>query len=233
MNATAIPVRSSRSASSISVLAALVLAIGFAVLSPQAAQAAAETSIGERAAATPQNQAKTALALAVAELGKHHPAKAAAALRTYAKQSDLAHQAATDLIGKPPTDPESDVPPGPAAVLQMIRLDHQATMMLVPQTDHLKRSTAVKAMRRALDTTLVGRNRMIQRVVALPPEGAGEDYADGMSDVLGIFPKEISVIDTGLAGYTLTSVARTALSAARGRVVTANDLMNGAYGGGE
>jgi hypothetical protein len=232
MTSPLLPVRTPRSPWIATLVAGLALAVGITILSASGARAA-ETAGAERAAATPRAKAKSALTLAITRLDRHHLKKAAVALRTYARRSDSAHAAAINLIGKPPVDPESDEPPGPAAILAMIRLDHQATMSLVPRLDGLKRAGTVKALRKALGRTHVGRNTMISGVVSLPPEGAGDDYTDGMSDVLGIFPKEVALIDTGLGGYMLTDIGRAALSRTRDRVILAENMMNGAYGGGD
>lgn len=224
--------RSPRTAWAITLVTGLVLALGLTALTVVDADAV-EQDPRAQAAETAQTRAKSALALAIAELNKHHPGKANAALRTYAKESARAHRQAIGLIGEPPTDPESDDVPGPPAILKMIRLDHKATMSLVPHLDGQTATGTVAALRKALQVTHTQRNRMIAQVTGLPPEGTGSDYADSMSDVLGIFPKELTLIDTGLGSYTLTDVGRTSLSATRERVAAADEMMNGAYGGGE
>lgn len=226
-----LPVRSPRLAWSATLVVGLVLAVGIALLSASGARAADEAPQA-RAGTTALTRAQTALALALTELDQAHPAKAVAALKTYAQQSRRAHTAAIGLIGKPPTDPESDDPPGPPAILAMLRLDHQATMKLVPRLDRQTKAGVVTGLRRALKATHVQRNRMITQVTGLRP-AAADDYVDGMSDVLGTFTKEIALIDTGLGGYQLTAVARTSLTETRERVVAADQMMNDAYGGGE
>ena len=80
----------------------------------------------------PSPRANTALAKARTDLSASQYAKAAKQLRMMKRQTRTANTAATRLIGKPPTDPESDDPPGVTAVLKVSGLDHAITMALVP-----------------------------------------------------------------------------------------------------
>ncbi|GAA4696513.1 hypothetical protein [Nocardioides conyzicola] len=241
MNTHSLPHRTSRPVRRAAVVGGVVLAVALSGLVAPTTSAADSprratpptTSSRAAAAATPLSRATAALTLALAELHKGHPGKAAAAFNALARRTDRAHAAAVGLIGKPPADPESDEPPGPGAVLKMLGFDHKVTTTLVPLLNRQKGTRVVRSMANALNRTHVRRNGMISRVVALPPEGAGDDYTDGMSDILGTFPAEIKLIDTALSTYVLTTAGRSSLTSTRARVVVANRLMNGAYGGGE
>jgi len=240
MNTHPLPRRTRRPARHTTVVGAVVLTVALSGLVAPSTWAAdtrrtttsPATSL-RSTAPTPLSRATASLTLALAELRKGHPGKAAAAFNALARRTDRAHTAAVRLIGKPPTDPESDEPPGPGAVLKMLGFDHKVTVTLVPLLNRQKGSRVVRSMANALTRTHVRRNGMISRVVALPPEGAGDDYSDGLSDVLGTFPAEIKQIDTALATYVLTTAGRRSLTSTRARVVVANRLMNNAYGGGE
>jgi hypothetical protein len=195
--------------------------------------ASAQATTARTAASSPITNANKALAQAVLELRRHHPRRAVTFLRRLNVQISQAHTTAVNLIGKPPTDPESDEPPGPAAVLGVLGLDHRVTMTTVPLFRNHRGPLVVSALRSTLGVTHVRRNAMIAKVVALPPEGAGDDYADGMSDILPQFPAEVSRIKTALASYRLTTTGRVGLTVTRNRVVAAQTMMNKAYGGGE
>ena len=200
---------------------------------PATSGVSAQATTARTAASTPTTNANRALTQAVTELRRHHPGRAVTALRRLNVQISRAHTAAVNLIGKPPTDPESDEPPGPAAVLGVLGLDHRVTTTTVPLFRNHRGARVVSALRSTLGVTHVRRNAMIAKVVALPPEGAGEDYADGMSDVLPQFPAELSRLRTALASYHLTTTGRVGLTVTRNRVVAAQTMMNKAYGGGE
>jgi hypothetical protein len=197
--------------------------------SPPAATGASSVLL---APSSPQAKAQAALARSVARLRAGQPRKAVRALRSLAVQVARAQRQAIGTIGKPPSDPESDEPPGPAAVLAVLGLDHRVTSTLVPHVSTQKKVRVVSGLGFALQRTHVSRNRMIGKVVALPP-AKGDDYADGMSDVLGQFPSELSQIDAALASNGLTTTGRTTLTKARPRVARANQLMLAEYGGGE
>ncbi len=194
--------------------------------------AATDSSTALLARSSPQAKADAALARSVARLRAGQSRKAVRALRSLAVHVARAQRQAIGTIGKPPSDPESDEPPGPAAVLAVLGLDHRVTSTLVPLVSTQKKARVVRGLGLALQRTHVRRNRMIGKVVTLPP-AMGDDYADGMSDVLGQFPSELSQIDAALASTGLTTVGRTTLTKARSRVARANELMLAEYGGGE
>ena len=66
----------------------------------------------------------------------------------------------------------------------MLALDHRVGAGVVPLFDGAKRAESAIAAP-GLIATHQRRIVMLDRVIALPPEGAGDDYADGMSDTLG------------------------------------------------
>jgi hypothetical protein len=202
---------------------------GRAISSTQSAQPSQSLA---RAASTPITRAKEALATATAELQAGHPGRAITALDELRHQVRKAHRAAVDLIGAPPTDPESDEPPGPPAVLSMLALEHRVAMGTVPLFDGQTQTDVVDALHRVLRSTLHRRDAMLDQVIALRP-GARGDYEDGMADTLGQYPKEEQQLTTALATYHLSSSGRTALHDALVQVRATEAKVTPVFGGGE
>ena len=185
------------------------------------------------AAVTPITAANADLAKAVQQVNQKQIAAAIKTLVSLQGNVKQANSNAFALIGKPPTDPESDDPPGPPAVIAALALDHRVTMGIVPLFNGRKRSDIVKELRDTLYFTHTVRQTMLNKVTGLPPEGAGDDYTDGMSDTLGLYTAEVKLVTNALKTYTLIPSARLGLTRALARVKLANATMNKAYGGGE
>jgi hypothetical protein len=186
-----------------------------------------------RAVSTPITRANAALTRATTELKAHHPRRAIAALNDLKYQLGRAHVAAMNQIGKPPTDPESDEPPGPPAVLTVLALEHRVGTRLVPTFDGRTRTDVVDALRLVLYSTHHRRDVILDRVIALPAEGARGDYEDGMADTLGQYTQEVNQLSTAVSTYRLTSAGKVALDNALTRVRATQAKVNAAFGGGE
>jgi hypothetical protein len=150
-------------------------------------------------------------------------------------QDDIvqANRAAADQIGLPPSDPESDDPPGPASVFAALSVDHQVTIRLVSLFDGVSDADVVTSLRHTLSRTQKARNDVLDAVIALPPEGARADYDDGMADSLGAYPAEENLITTALLAFELTDPANTALTKLLARVQATDARVNAVWGGGE
>jgi hypothetical protein len=179
----------------------------------------------------PINRAKGALSLAKTQLSKRQYAKAIDSLRLVRVNSASAHQAALALIGKPPTDPESDEPPGPAAVLAVLSLAHLISVEVV------KMFAGMKSHPRVVDALLATllypqrrRDTMIAKIIALPAEGAGADYADDLSDTVPTYAQEIAVTKAALTTYQLSAAGRTGLRQELARVTATRNVMTRAFG---
>jgi hypothetical protein len=185
------------------------------------------------AASTPLIRANAALARATTQLRTGHPGQAIAALKDLTYQQWRAYSAAVKLIGAPPADPESDEPPGPPAVLQVLALEHRIGIQLVPLFNGRTRADVVHALRLALYRTQYRRGLLLNRVIALPPEDARSDYEDGMADTLGQYTQEVQQLSKAVATYRLTSAGRTGLRNALIRVRATKAKVDAAFGGGE
>jgi len=178
-------------------------------------------------------QADTAITLAIKRIQARQYPQARTALATARNHINLANVGAAALIGKPPTDPESDDLPGPPAVLAALRLDNRVVTRVVPLFNGMTRPQVVTALRWTVGVTQTVRTTVLNRVTALPAEGDGDDYADGMADTLPMYNKEVAVISHGLQTFSLSPSGKVGLTAALSRARAAQAQMNAAYGGGE
>jgi len=183
--------------------------------------------------ATPIQRARTALAKTEDQLALHRYGKALDSLQALRRNVVKANKAATGQIGLPPTDPESDDPPGPPSVFAALKLDHRVTMHLVPRIDALSRIDVVSSLNSTLTRTHGRRDSMLDAVIALPAEGARGDYDDGMSDTLGTYPGEEKLISSALQNDALIDSAHTGLTNALARVQATDAKVNVVWGGGE
>ena len=181
----------------------------------------------------PLTRANAALTAAVAQVHKHQFLKARGSLGKVRTNLSRAHEAASSLIGAPPTDPESDDPPGPVSVIAVLGLEHRVTMKIVPLFDGMRSYRILQAFRYTLRVTHTKRDRMLDAVIALDPEGAGADYADSMADTLPSYTTEVKLLTTARDRYRLTSYGRAGLTQVLTRVQATKAKVDAAFGGGE
>ena len=183
--------------------------------------------------AAPIHRADAALAQAVSAFDAHQPGKAISALLVVKSNVVLAHQQGMAQIGKAPADPESDDAPGPPAVMAVLSLEHRVDLGVVALFAGKRGAEVVDTLRLLLRVTHARRTAMLDKIISLPPEGSGGDYADGMADTLGSYTKEVQQLTTALSTYRLTSAARLGLTNALSRVRATKAKVDAAYGGGE
>jgi hypothetical protein len=182
---------------------------------------------------TPIRRAGTALNNAMGHISTHHYGKAVASLRTLRRQVSKAHAAGVAQIGKPPSDPESDDPPGPPSVLAVLGLEHRVAMKLVPRFDRMTNRSVVDALRSALWLTHYRRDNMLDAVIALPDEGEGSLYSDGMADTVGLYAQEVTQLTTAVNTYRLTPRGETGVRRGLTRARATKTKVDRAFGGGE
>jgi hypothetical protein len=228
-------------------LAVVIACLAIAGLAPAAGGAYPGTDAGtrpgpvrsldlnaaSRAKATPIQQARAALDRVVTRFARHWIRRGLSALGTLRRTAGAAHMAAVNKIGKPPTDPESDKLPGPPAVLAMVNLEHKIGVRLPPIFNRMRRARVVSSLGYTLWITHRRRDQMLDKVIALDPEGERAEYADGMADVLPAFTNEVRVLERALDTYTLTSSARASLTSALNRARATKVKVDEAFGGGE
>lgn len=180
----------------------------------------------------PLTRAKAALNAAVTQVQRHRFWKARRSLRKVRTNLPQAHKAAMSLIGAPPTDPESDDPPGPVSVIAVLGFEHRITMKVVPLFDGMRRHRVVGAFRYTLWVTHRKRDRMLDAVIEANTEEES-DYSDEMADTLPSYGKEVKLLTRGLDQYRLTSYGRAGLKHALTRVRATKAKVDAAFGGGE
>jgi hypothetical protein len=176
--------------------------------------------------------ADTALGKALVYVRKGRYVRATKQLRVVKRKTRNANTAATALIGKPPTDPESDDPPGVTAVLKVSGFDHRITLALVPLFSDRSGQHVVASLSRALYKAAACRDVMLGTVIAQRP-AVRDDYVDGLSDTLPVYPKELAALAAALAGRDLTPAGRSTLERTRRVVSATSAAMGSVFGGGE
>ena len=201
---------------------------------PDVAEATYGLAAGrKKPAPTPMTRASAALSAAKLRLEQRRYAKALVSLKALRNNLVQAHRAGMAQIGKPPKDPESDEPPGPAAVMAVLNLEHRIMMEVVPFFNGMETSAVIESLRSTLLKTHRLRNAMLSTVIALPAEGAGGDYDDGMSDTLDLYTSEVALVTMALEQYELTPAARVGLMNALARARATETMVNARWGGGE
>jgi hypothetical protein len=133
-------------------------------------------------------------------------------------------------IGAPPADPESDVSPGPVAVIAVLDMEHAVVVRAAGMLDGLTRNVGVG---KTLTAAMSARMRMLNRITSLDPEGAGGDYEDDMADTLETYTGEVTYLTALLNDGRLTADSRGALQRALLRSKQTLAKVDAAYGGGE
>lgn len=143
------------------------------------------------------------------------------------------HRAANAQLHAPPPDPEAETTPGPASVIAVLTLEQWAITRLAGLYDSVNDPVVLNRIGSALNTALAKRDRMLNAVIALNPEGAGADYADGMADSLDGYADEVANVTEALKVDRLTTSAREALTNTLARSKSAAAKVNAAFGGGD
>jgi hypothetical protein len=191
--------------------------------------------VGPAEAATWQvevTRTNNALAKATAAVQAGNQAQAVSALVGVRRHVLKANVAATQLVGAPPTDPESDDPPGPPAVIGVLKVDSRVSVG-VASWFAKSNATLETPLDKALRTAQVRRATMMNKVIALPAEGKRSDYDDTMADTLSIFANEVKAIQTALSSPGLSSAAKTDLTSALARARSIKAKVDKVWGGGE
>lgn len=144
-----------------------------------------------------------------------------------------ANKAATAQMNAP-VDPNAaeGATPGPDSVVAVLTLD-QTIITTVAGLFDTKSGTTVTAATHALFAAMNARDKLLNAVIALPAEGAGADYADGMSDTLAGYDDEVANIREALSDDTLSAGGLSVLRAALVQSQKADAAINAAFGGGE
>jgi hypothetical protein len=129
-------------------------------------------------------------------------------------------------------DPEAETTPGPDSVIAALTLDQEA-IVTVAGLFNGQSGTLVTGLASTLVTAQNTRDKLLNAVIALDPEGAGAAYADGMPDTLDGYTDEVANIKEAVADDTLSAGGATALRASLARSTATLTKINNAFGGGE
>jgi hypothetical protein len=175
---------------------------------------------------------ETALTNAEKYIDEAEYTKAIVSLRAVRANLARADKAARRQMNAVPTDPEAETTPGPDSVIAALTVDQEA-VMTVAGLFNGNTGTLVTALASTITTAQLIRDRLLNAVIALDPEGAGADYADGMPDTLDGYADEVANLTEAIADDKLSTGGATALRTALARSNATLAKMNAAFGGGE
>jgi hypothetical protein len=137
----------------------------------------------------------------------------------------------------PPEDaPEApDAPetsPGPDSVVAVLSLDQTVVTSIAGLFDG-KQGTVLAPLSSGLFAAMNARDKLLAAVIALDPEGAGADYADGMADTVAGYDDEVANLTEALATDTLSAGGKKVLTAALNQSKATQAKIAAAFGGGE
>jgi hypothetical protein len=175
---------------------------------------------------------ETALTNAEKYIDEAEYTKAIVSLRAVRANLARADKAARRQMSAVPTDPEAETTPGPDSVIAALTVDQEA-VMTVAGLFNGNTGTLVTALASTITTAQLIRDRLLNAVIALDPEGAGADYADGMPDTLDGYADEVANLTEATADDKLSTGGATALRTALARSNATLAKINAAFGGGE
>jgi hypothetical protein len=158
-------------------------------------------------------------------------AKATVSLRSARRNMYRADRAARRQMNVV-VDPEAETTPGPDSVIAVLNMDSEVVTTVSGLFDANSKGV-VDSATHAMFRTLNARDRLLDAVIALDPEGAGADYADGMADTVDGYADEVSNISDALADDQLSPGGSVVLKAALTQVQATSAKVNAAFGGGE
>jgi hypothetical protein len=137
----------------------------------------------------------------------------------------------------PAEDPEAEtgdepVTTGPDSVIAALSLD-QAVATRVAGLFDTKKGATLDSLTSVLFAALNTRDKLLTAVLALDPEGAGADYADGMADTVAGYDDEVANLTEALASDTLSAGGKKVLTAALNQSKATQAKVAAGFGGGE
>ncbi len=230
--------------SSLKAAVPLGLLASLAVILPTGAQAAAYCGYGAPPAANDEvvlpsrvdiaiRRTERSICKAEEHVDEGEYTQAATSLRSVRRNMYRADRAARRQMNVVP-DPnaEDETTPGPDSVIAVLNMDSEVVLTTSGLFDANSKGV-VDAATHALFRTLNARDRLLDSVIALDPEGAGADYSDGMADTVAGYDDEVANITEALADDPLSAGGTRVLNAALRQVTATAAKVNAAFGGGE
>ena len=121
---------------------------------------------------------------------------------------------------------------GPDSVIAVLSLDSTVVTTVAGLFDTNSKGV-VDSLSTAMFRTLNSRDKLLDRVIGLDPEGAGADYSDGMADTLDGYADEVANLTEALEDDTLSAGGQRVLTRALDQVEATHAKINTAFGGGE
>jgi hypothetical protein len=220
---------------------ALLLAVSTVALmavGSASARVAAEAPADDDAAvlpsrvASPLHRVDSSISKAEEHVDEEEYAKAIVSLRSVRRNVFAADKAAKRQINAVPADPEAETTSGPDSVIAVLNAE-QAAIERVASLFNGNSGALVTALASTIVYVQGYRDRLINAIVALPAEGAGADYSDGMADTVDGYADEVANLTEALADDKLSAGGKSALTAALNRSKATAAKINTAYGGGE
>jgi hypothetical protein len=173
-----------------------------------------------------------ALAKAEEHIDEAEYTKAIVSLRAVRKFLGVADKSARRQMSAVPADPEVETTTGPDSVVAVLSLDQEVVVglagLLTGQT-----GTLVGAIGTTIAAAQATRDKLLDTVIGLDPEGDGAAYADGMADTLDGYADEVDNLTEALALDVLSSGGKSILNAALVRSKATEAKIQSAFGGGE
>lgn len=174
----------------------------------------------------------SALDRAEAAVDDQRYASAAASLGAVGTDIGRAHRAARAQL-RAPVDPEAETTSGPDSVIAVLSVEQWAIARLAGLYDTVTDPVVLNRIGGAMNAALTNRNRMLNAVIRLNPEGKGAPYADAMADTVDGYADEVANLTEALKVDHLTASASAALTNALSRSQAAAAKVTAAFGGGE
>jgi hypothetical protein len=159
--------------------------------------------------------------------------QAVASLRAMRKnmyRADRAARRQMNAVVDPEAEDESTA--GPDSVIAVLTLD-QAVIEQVSALFDTNSKGVVDALSPALYRTMGARDKLLDAVIALDPEGAGADYSDGMADTVDGYTDEAASINEALTDDSLSAGGIRVLRPAVAKSQATAAKVTLAFGGGE
>src|SRR4051812_19877987 len=175
---------------------------------------------------------EAALANAEKHIDEAEYTKAIVSLRAVRASLGRTDRAARHQMNAVPADPEAETTPGPDSVIAALNVDQEA-IVTVAGLFNGNSGALVTALASTITSAQLIRDRLLNAVIALDPEGAGAPYADGMPDTLDGYSDEVANLTEAVADDKLSTGGAAALRTALGRSNATLAKFNTAFGGGE
>jgi len=175
---------------------------------------------------------ENALAKAEEHIDEAEYSKSIVSLRAVRKFLVVADKSARRQMSAVPADPEAETTPGPDSVIAVLSLDQEVVDGLAGLLNG-QTGTLVGAIGTTIAAAQTTRDKLLDTVIGLDPEGDGAAYADGMADTLDGYADEVDNLSAALALDVLSSGGKSILTAALARSKATDAKIQTAFGGGE